>query len=256
MLKKFLTAFSFLLCFSNFTSAENAVSSTNEVALMGDWQGSLDVGILTSDLRLVFHITMTKDGYSSTIDSLDQGAKGIPTETTILDGNNLLITSPLIEAEYRATIFGDKITGIWSQYGAEFPELTLNRMVAKSPDPKSQEPAVIVGDWEGTLQSKKMSTVTRVANFLMGKAEDQRVVFHITKNEDGYYTTIDSLDQGSTAIPTGKTILNGNSLLITSPVIGGTYEATISGDIITGNWSQYGFEFPELTLSRMNTKSH
>lgn len=81
------------------------------------------------------------------------------------------------------------------------------------------------------------------------------MVFHIKKTEDGYSTTIDSLDQGSTAISTEKTILNGNSLLITSPVIGGTYEATIMGDKMTGFWSQYGIEFPELTLSRMNTKS-
>lgn len=94
-----------------------------------------------------------------------------------------------------------------------------------------------------------------MANFLVGKTDDLRLVFHITKNEDVYYTTIDSLDKGSTAIPTEKTTLNGNSLLITSPIIGGTYEATISGDEMTGNWSQYGTEFPELPLSRMNTKA-
>jgi hypothetical protein len=133
-------------------------------------------------------------------------------------------------------------------------------MVAKYPapqktEPKNQESIVIVGDWEGTLQNQKLSTITRVANFLMGKTVDLRVIFHITKNEVGYYTTIDSLDQGSTAIPTEKKVLSGNSLLITSPIIGGTYEATINGDKMTGNWSQYGTEFPELTLSRMNTKA-
>lgn len=255
MLTKFITAFTFLLCFSNYVAAEDAVSSTNEVVLMGDWQGSLDVGIFSRDLRLVFHITKTKEGYSCTLDSTDQGSRGTPTETTVFDGNNLLITFPIIGAEYKATIIGDKITGIWSQYGDEFPELTLNRIIAEDPEPKNQEPAVIVGDWEGTLRDISLSYVTRVAYFLMGKSVDLRVVFHIKKTKDGYSSTIDSLDQGSTAIPTEKTILNGNSILITSPVIGGKYKATIIGDKITGIWSQYGDEFPELTLSRMNRKS-
>jgi hypothetical protein len=124
MLKQFLTAFSFLLCFSNYTSAENNVSISNEVQLVSDWQGILERFDVTAEehvalfltgksegLRLVFHITKTKDGYASTIDSLDQGAKRIPTETTVLDGNNLLITSPIIGAEFRAIIMGDKITG-------------------------------------------------------------------------------------------------------------------------------------------------
>lgn len=155
--------------------------------LIGDWQGTLDRLDVTAEehvalfltgksrgLRLVFHITKTKDGYASMIDSLDQGAKEIPTETTVLDGNNLLITSPIIGAEFRATILGDKIIGTWSQYGDEFPELTLNRMVAKNHEPKNleqknQEPMPIVGDWEGKLQSEELSTVTRIVNFLMGK---------------------------------------------------------------------------------------
>jgi len=251
MLTKLIIAFTFLLCFLNNAFADDEASSANEMALVGDWQGTLDVDVNNNDLRLVFHITKTKEGYSSTIESLDQGSAAITTEKTILKGNRLLITAPVIGAEYKATIIGDKITGIWSQYSDEFPELTLNRVIAEDPEPKNQEPAVIVGDWEGTLTDTSLSYVTRVAYFFMGKTVDLRVVFHIKKTKDGYSSTIDSLDQGSTAIPTEKTILNGNSILITSPVIGGKYEATISGDKITGDWSQYGIEFPELTLSRM-----
>ncbi|MFT5674831.1 MAG: hypothetical protein ACI808_000759 [Paraglaciecola sp.] len=255
MFAKFITAFSLLLCFSNYAAAETAGVGTNKVALMGDWQGKLDLGMFSSDLRLFFHITKTKDGYTSTLDSPDQGARGIATETTILDGNNLLITSPVIGAEYRATIIGDKITGIWSQYGDEFPELTLNRVIADAPVQKNQEPAVIVGDWEGTLQRLDLTSEERVALFLMGKNDGLRLVFHISRSKDGYTTTLDSLDQDAKGIPTEKTILNGNSITITSPLIGGRYEATITGDKMTGIWSQYGDEFPELTLSRMNKKS-
>ena len=255
MFTKFLTVFAFFLCFSNSVAAENAVSSINEVELMGDWQGALDVGKLGSELRLVFHITKTKDGYASTLDSLDQGSTGIPTETTILDGNNLLITSPVIGGEYRATIMGDKITGIWSQYGNEFPELTLNRVIAEDLKQENQELEVIVGDWEGTLQRFNVSSKERVARFLMGETEGLRLVFHIRKTKDGYSSTLDSLDQGSIGISTEETILNGNSIFITFPTVGGEYKATIKGDTMTGIWSQYGDAFPELTLSRMNRKS-
>jgi len=44
--------------------------------ITGDWNGALKVqGI---QLRLVFHITKTDTGYTATMDSPDQGAKGIP----------------------------------------------------------------------------------------------------------------------------------------------------------------------------------
>eukprot|EP01035_Chromulina_nebulosa_P050250 gene50250-68313_t len=44
--------------------------------IIGDWNGALKVqGI---QLRLVFHISKTDSGFSATMDSPDQGAKGIP----------------------------------------------------------------------------------------------------------------------------------------------------------------------------------
>src|ERR1700735_1971859 len=42
----------------------------------GAWAGVIDTG--TSKLRIVFHITNTADGLAATIDSPDQGAKGLP----------------------------------------------------------------------------------------------------------------------------------------------------------------------------------
>ena len=42
----------------------------------GAWMGSLDMG--TVKLRVVFHIVNTEDGLTATMDSPDQGAKGLP----------------------------------------------------------------------------------------------------------------------------------------------------------------------------------
>ena len=57
--------------------------------ILGSWNGALKVqGI---ELRLVFNITKTDDGYQSTMDSTDQGAKGIPVSSTIFEGDKLTI---------------------------------------------------------------------------------------------------------------------------------------------------------------------
>ena len=44
--------------------------------VVGDWYGALN--IQGNNLKLVFHITETDNGYSATFDSPAQGASGIP----------------------------------------------------------------------------------------------------------------------------------------------------------------------------------
>ena len=51
--------------------------------ITGQWNGALKVQ--GTQLRLVFNVTKTGNGLSSTMDSPDQGAKGIPTTTTCFD---------------------------------------------------------------------------------------------------------------------------------------------------------------------------
>ncbi len=50
----------------------------------GDWQGSLSAG--GAELRLVLHITKGADGaLKATLDSVDQGANGIPGEFSVAE---------------------------------------------------------------------------------------------------------------------------------------------------------------------------
>jgi len=59
----------------------------SEVAFdpVGDWLGALEIP--TGSLRLIFHITRSDEGLSATVDSVDQGANGIPVTTvTFTDG--------------------------------------------------------------------------------------------------------------------------------------------------------------------------
>jgi hypothetical protein len=51
--------------------------------LVGDWNGMLKVN--GTELRLVLHISKNTDGsLRSTLDCIDQGAKGIPVNSTTL----------------------------------------------------------------------------------------------------------------------------------------------------------------------------
>jgi uncharacterized protein (TIGR03435 family) len=80
---------------------------------------------------------------------------------------------------------------------------------------------------------------------------DLRVVFKISKAEGGGYTGVCyTIDQGGNRIPVEKITLEGTTVKMSLPAIGGTYEAKLSGDgkTITGTWTQ-GAPLP-LTLTR------
>ena len=51
--------------------------------ITGQWNGVLKVQ--GTQLRLVFNVTQTENGFSSTMDSPDQGAKGIPVTNTTFE---------------------------------------------------------------------------------------------------------------------------------------------------------------------------
>ncbi|WP_235297517.1 alpha/beta hydrolase family protein [Portibacter marinus] len=59
--------------------------------IAGSWHTSLDA--MGTQLRLIFHIAEEKGDFSSTMDSPDQGAFGIETSETNIDGNKINITA-------------------------------------------------------------------------------------------------------------------------------------------------------------------
>lgn len=109
-------------------------------AQTGTWSGSLDVQ--GTKLPLVFHL----DEANPTVDSPNQGAKGIPVQVERTDGGGLVVRIPAIYAEYRGQSDGSRIVGTFSQRGTSFPltltqgELKRNRpQTPQGPFPYSQE---------------------------------------------------------------------------------------------------------------------
>jgi hypothetical protein len=84
--------------------------------ITGTWLGVLTIP--QGELKVNFHITSTDTGYSSTLDSPDQNAFGIPTDTTIYKKPELKITIAQLGAEYAGNWIDDtKIEGTFTQMG-------------------------------------------------------------------------------------------------------------------------------------------
>ncbi len=107
--------------------------------ITGQWNGALKVQ--GTQLRLVFNITKTDNGVSSTMDSPDQGAKGIPTTTTSFENSILKITIANAKIEYEGTLGQDNIiVGTFKQGGQSFPMNLSKEKIEKEKLVRPQEP--------------------------------------------------------------------------------------------------------------------
>ena len=107
--------------------------------ITGQWNGALK--IQGTQLRLVFNVTKTDNGVSSTMDSPDQGAKGIPTTTTSFKNSILKITIASAKIEYEGTLGQDNIVvGTFKQGGQSFPMNLSKEVIEKEKLVRPQEP--------------------------------------------------------------------------------------------------------------------
>ena len=79
-----------------------------------------------------------------------------------------------------------------------------------------------------------------------------RLVFHITQKDGKYSAKLDSPDQGAKGISCGKVTFEEPKLTIEMPALQAKYEGTLSGNTISGSFSQMGQTFP-LKLVREGT---
>ncbi|MGA3042934.1 MAG: alpha/beta hydrolase, partial [Bryobacteraceae bacterium] len=96
-----------------------AVAATG---IEGDWAGVLDIGAI--QLRVALHLTRAADGsLTGALDSLDQGANGIPLSNVTENGGSLLIEIKAVGATYKAewNADGSQISGTFSQGGRDLP---------------------------------------------------------------------------------------------------------------------------------------
>ncbi|MCX8014053.1 MAG: alpha/beta hydrolase, partial [Rectinema sp.] len=89
--------------------------------LAGTWQGFLAVG--PASLRIVFHVNAAEEGFSATMDSPDQNARGIRVTSVQHKGSRVTFSVSSINGEYTGTMnqAGTRIQGERKQAGRTFP---------------------------------------------------------------------------------------------------------------------------------------
>ncbi len=101
----------------------------------GDWHGQLD--IQGKKLRISFHVSEKDNTYTSTMDSPDQSAFGIPTDKTFYLNDSLTISLKSIGITYKGQLKSNKIKGIFNQGGMQLP-LILSRKKIKTEKQKAR----------------------------------------------------------------------------------------------------------------------
>jgi uncharacterized protein len=193
--------------------------------ITGDWQGTLKPAP-GAELHLVLHISNAGDGsLKASLDSVDQGATGIPISSIAFKGSTLRFASDAVQGKYEGKMSADgsAIEGEWTQ-GQPMP-LTWSHAVKASD---------IDGAWEGVLDA----------------GQKLRLIVHLTTTKNGLGATLDSPDQNAGGIA-GTAKRDGPSLTISFAAIGAEFQGKIAKDysVIDGTFSQGSGEFP-LTLKR------
>jgi len=123
--------------------------------LDGDWTGVLSTG--DASLRLVFHFHAAPgDKIDGTLDSLDQGAMGIPFSVVKLDGRKLSLGVPNVGAIYKATLSadGNHLSGTWVQHRVFSLDLTREAKPAAAAGSAPAGPPVALQDLKPVLDQE------------------------------------------------------------------------------------------------------
>ncbi|MDR3709050.1 MAG: alpha/beta fold hydrolase [Capsulimonadaceae bacterium] len=215
------------------------VLTTEQAAQVeGTWEGTIVIGAI--NLLVDLHIVRDASHlYVATLDSVNQGAKGLPATFSVADGK-LQFKLPAVNATYQGTIdaTNKEIAGSFSQNGMDMP-LTLRR-VAKVASLTTaltdRQAARFAGIWEGTLRE-------------FGLLVDLR----ITRDASGQYLCmLDSPMQGANGIPTTFTVA-ASDIEVTAPALGGSYKGSIddANKSISGVFTQLGKAIP-LVLAKVD----
>ena len=129
-MKILLTALFFILVTFNIQAQD----------ITGQWNGVLNVQ--GTQLRIIINISKTIDGFTSTVDSPDQGAKDIPVNSTTFENNTLKFAVTKLLLEYTGTLNADgkNITGTLTQGGGSLPLEFSRDNVEKETVKRTQDP--------------------------------------------------------------------------------------------------------------------
>jgi pimeloyl-ACP methyl ester carboxylesterase len=122
-----------------FTPAAKA-AGPHAAGLDGDWDGALDAGA-GMKLRLAVHLRSGVCGTAGGLDSIDQGARGLPLADITRAGSRVAFAAPVVGGTFEGVLdpAGATIDGTWKQGGNAIP-LVLTRRKAGQPEARLDRP--------------------------------------------------------------------------------------------------------------------
>ena len=185
--------------------AATTMEAQQKPEVAGDYAGML------GPLHVKLHFKVDAAGtITGTLDSVDQGAIGIPCADFHLDGQTLTFTVPAVHGKWAGTVTADGLTGTWDQGSPQPLDLKRDTFVPAA------KPSVVDGIWLGTLQAG--SSTLRI----------QVVVKSDNKGQE--YCAMDSLDQRVTNLECAKVVLQGDSFSFEVPVAKISWSGKLSAD--------------------------
>lgn len=133
--------------------------------ITGQWNGLLKVQ--GTQLRIVFNISKAENGYTATMDSPDQHAKGIPLTSVTFEAQTLRIVAANLGMEYVGTLKPEQVVeGTFKQGGMSIP-LNLSREIAEKKEiVRPQEPQKPYPYYEEEVKFKNMGAGITLAGTL------------------------------------------------------------------------------------------
>jgi serine-type D-Ala-D-Ala carboxypeptidase/endopeptidase len=178
-------------------------------------------GVLGGALHVKLHLKADTAGtITGTLDSVDQGAMGIPCADFHLDGQELTFTVPLVHGTWKGTVTADGLTGTWDQGAPQPLNFTRDTFVAAA------KPSTVDGIWLGTLAAGGQSL---------------RIQLHVKSDAAGHeFCTFDSLDQGAMGMDCAKVAFAAPDFSFDIPAVTGNWAGKLSADdnSLAGTWTQ------------------
>lgn len=135
--------------------------AASRAGIAGDWKGTLNAGGV--ELRLVLHLKAADGALTGTLDSVDQGANGIPVSSAAVNGDKVKLTVDAVRGVYDGVLNADgsEMKGTWSQ--GQPLELNFKRAsggadgaAATASEAKPAAPSDIDSIWAGVLNADGM----------------------------------------------------------------------------------------------------
>ncbi|GAB1264145.1 hypothetical protein [Aurantivibrio infirmus] len=205
------------------------LSADEKQLFMGTWHGEMTTPV--GPVAAVFRIEEVEEGsILGFFDSPDRGAKNIALKTVSREGDDVSFIARS-GSTFKGKIVDGKLVGDYSQQGQKFP-VTLEQ--GDLPPLVVAAPTSLLGNWQGKITTPR---------------GEFTVVFRFEETSAGVVVFLDSPDQGMAGARIRIASLTDNTVKIASPLIGISYEGTLSDNKIEGKATQGGQTF-DLNLER------